>query len=302
MLKEGRGREVIDAIWGAKIYRPDGVVGIKEVIAEALKPEEPGVSWPWPALTDLTHGIKTREIHTLGAGVGSGKTDVFTQIIAHCITTLKEKVGVIYLEQNPSETLKRIGGKVAGKPFHVPGKTDPASLEATLRSIEADDRLLFYNHFGSMDWDTIKSIIRFMVAGCGCKRIFLDHLTALVAHEEDERRALDAIMAEEGALVHELDFTLFQISHLATPDGKPHEEGGRIMARHFRGSRAIMQWSMFMYGLERDQQAADEELRQTSTFRILKDRKTGQSTGKTFPLRYNPETGLLEDQTAINPF
>ena len=89
------------------------------------------------------------------------------------------------------------------------------------------------------------------------------------------------------------------VSHLATPMGKPHEEGGRVSIRHFKGSRAIGFWCHFMFGLERDQQAEDETERQTTTFRVLKDRYTGQATGLTFPLNYDHVTGKLYE---VSPF
>jgi twinkle protein len=47
-----------------------------------------------------------------------------------------------------------------------------------------------------------------------------------------------------------------------------------------------------MLALERDQQAEDIEQRQTTTLRVLKDRVTGQATGKTFKLGYDPVSGL----------
>ena len=65
-----------------------------------------------------------------------------------------------------------------------------------------------------------------------------------------------------------------------------------------------------MFGLERNQQAEDEEERQTTIFRILKDRYTGQATGHVILLGYDPETGLLyekgrdygfDDETEANP-
>lgn len=301
MLVADRGKEVIDAIWGAKVFRPDGIIGMDDVIADALKPVQWGVPWPWKGLTDLTYGIRTKELYALGAGVGSGKTDVFTQIISHFVATLKEPCGVIYLEQNPVETAKRIAGKVAQKPFHVPdaGWTGQ-ELSAALHSLKG--RVHFYNHFGSSDWSVIKGLIRYMALGLGVKRIFLDHLTALTAHAEDERRALDSLMAELAGLCQNLDISIFFISHLATPEGKPHEEGGRVMAKHFRGSRAIMQWANFMFGLERDQQAEDETERKTTICRVLKDRNTGRGSGKTIALLYDEATGMLNETKVPDDF
>ena len=125
------------------------------------------------------------------------------------------------------------------------------------------------------------------------RHIVLDHLTALAAQEDDERRALESLMAEMASLTQELKFTMYFVSHLATPEGKPHEEGGRVMIRHFKGSRAIGYWSHFMFGLERNQQAEDDNERLTTTFRILKDRLTGRGTGTKFYLKYDQKTGRL---------
>lgn len=287
----GHGSRVIDAIWGAKEYRPDGVVAASDLATAVLQEMPQGTPWFLEALTKWTHGRRPGEIYAFGAGTGVGKTDLFTQSIAHDVAVLHKPVGVVYLEQPPVETLRRIAGKVVGKIFHVPGY-EQADLEEAMHKLDGAN-LFLYDHFGASDWDTIKSRIRFMVVGLGCEHIYLDHLTALVAQEEDEKKALDSIMSQLAGLAQELKFVLHFISHLATPEGKPHEEGGRVMIRHFRGSRSIGFWSHFMFGLERNQQAEDEVERSTTTLRCLKDRVTGAGTGQTLQLRYDRPTGLL---------
>ena len=294
LLMANRGAEVIDAIWKAKEYRPDGIISIDEVIERAQQPVEWGRSWPWETLTNYTYGRRFKELYALGAGVGSGKTDVFTQMIGHDILTYEEPVGVIYLEQSPVETAKRIAGKLKHKAFHVPdGDWTQEQLEDGLEQLRG--RVHLYDHFGASDWLVIKNLIKHMAMGFGVKHVYLDHLTALTAHAEDERRELDGLMADLGSIVQSLDISLFFISHLATPEGKPHEEGGRVMARHFRGSRSIMQWANFMFGLERNQQAENEQDRHTCALRVLKDRNTGQSAGNTMGLKYDPSTGMLNE-------
>lgn len=294
MLTAGRGAEVIDAIWGAKEFRPDGVVSIGDVRDQALKPVEVGAAWPWQALTEATFGRRPGEVYALGAGTGVGKTDVFTQIIAHDALVLKVKCGVIYLEQPVVETARRIAGKVVGKRFHVPdGSWSQDELRSALDTLTSSGNVFLYDHFGQMDWETVESRIRYMAVGLGCRHIFLDHLTALAAGAEDERKVLEDVMARIAGLAQELGLVFHFISHLATPEGKPHEEGGRVMIRHFKGSRAIGFWSHFMFGLERDQQEEDEDKRSITTLRILKDRYTGQGTGKVIYLRYDQENGML---------
>ncbi len=298
MLVANRGKECIDAIWQAKEYRPDGIITLDELEEELMKPVEVGSPWPWESLTKLTYGRRPCEVYCLGAGTGVGKTDVFTQIIAQTVTQLKEKCGVIYLEQPPAETVRRIAGKVAKRRFHIPdaqwSRDEFIKIYHSLR----DTKLLYmYDHFGSTEWDIIKLRIRYMVTSLGCKHIFLDHLTALAAHAVDERRTLEGLMADVAGMAQELKFCFYVISHLATPDGVPHEEGGRVMVRHFKGSRSIGQWSHFMFGLERDQQADNHTTRHTTTFRILKDRVSGQATGQKMYLMYDADSGDLIETT-----
>jgi twinkle protein len=300
-LAEGQGAEVIQAIWNAKAYRPDGIKSISEVAADAAEDIPDGAPWWDERLTKLTYGRREGECYAFGAGTGIGKTDWFTQGIAFDLLKLKLNVGVIYLEQPIKETARRIAGKAVGKVLHVPRKATVEERRAALEVISEGDRLHLYDSFGAADWEVVKAKIRYMVHGLGCKSIYLDHLTALAANVEDERRGLDQIMAELAALALELKIYLHFISHLTRPkDGPPHEEGGRVKQAQFRGSNAIGMWSHFMFGLERNTQGEDEESHIT-TFRVIKDRPTGQATGKTLPLGYDPATGLLFDTEAFAP-
>lgn len=301
MLQAGKGKDVINAMWRAEKWSPDGIVSGVDLVTEATKPIEWGIEWPWEELTLATYGIRRKEIYAFGAGTGVGKTDLMTQVVAHLATVHKLPVGLLFLEQPPVETLRRVAGKVAGKRFHVPD-ADWTQSELTEAIEQVGPMLTLYDHFGSTDWDSIKGRIRYMVQSMGIRDIFLDHLTALAAHAEDERKELEAIMADLATMAHELDITIYFVSHLSTPEGKPHEEGGRVYIRHFKGSRAIGFWSHFIFGLEREQQHQDEEARHTSTFRILKDRYTGQATGMTWQLKYDRETGQLGIQDEPDPF
>ena len=136
-----------------------------------------------------------------------------------------------------------------------------------------------------------------MVVSCGIKYIFLDHLAALTTGDVklDERREIDFIMTKLASMVRELGFTLFLISHLSSSADKSHEEGGRVTIKHFRGSRAIGQWADALWALERNQQAENATERHTSTFRILKDRYTGQSVGTTFQLYFHAKKNRLKE-------
>lgn len=303
-LQNGKGGAVVDAIWGAKEFRPDGLVTLADLGDAILKPVEVGLPWWSDTLTKLTYGRRYGEVYCLGAGTGVGKTDLLTQQVVYDLTVLKQPVGLFFFEQQPTETARRVTGKYARKLFHVPGA---GWTDEDLKQAWGDMRdlpLFMYDHFGASDWSTARDRIRYLRHAHGVRIFYLDHLTALAAgdDEDDERKALERIMAEVGGIVKELDVMLILVSHLATPEGKPHEEGGRVMIRHFKGARAIGFWCHFMFGLERNQQADDPEERTTTTFRVLKDRYTGQSAGQTFFLGYDADTGLLFERDAPGGF
>jgi twinkle protein len=290
-LVAGKGQSVIDAMWAAKEFRPDGIVGMDDVIESAMKPIEHGRAWPWDSLTAATYGRRRGELYGFGAGTGVGKTSLFKQIQAWIIREDKLPVGIIALEETVGHSAKTLAGVLDGIRYHVPGVAFSIDkLQATLRAMTG--LAFFYDHFGAATYETIKGKIRYMALSLGCKDIFLDHLTALAATMgDDERKAIDKMMAELSALALELDVTIYFISHLATPEGKPHEEGGRVLEKHFRGSRSIGMWSHFLFALEGNKQEKDVP----RVFRVLKDRYTGDSNGLCFGLKYERDTGRMTE-------
>jgi len=287
---------VIDAIWGAKEHRPDGIVTVADVREAAIKPLEMGRSWPWPTLTRLTLGRRLGEVYLYGAGTGVGKSEVFDEVIKHVVHDEGNCAAVFKFEQPVGETVKRIAGKIAGRRFHIPGAAwTQEELVMQVDELITNNRLFLYDCFGQCDWSLVANHIRYIHASTGAKDYFIDHLTAMAETGDSERGSLEEIMKEAATLAQELNICLHMISHLTTPEGTPHEEGGRVMIRHFKGSRAIGFWSHFMFGLERNQQHEDERFRSITTFRCLKDRYTGQSVGEVFYLQFNRTTGRLEE-------
>lgn len=291
-LQHGQGKGLLDALWGAKKFQPVGLVTVEDVIGDVMKRVEIGQPWPWPALTEKTYGRRRGEMYGFGGGTGCGKSTIFKQVACHIIDNEHIPVGLLMLEEPVRVTIKTMAGMHSGKRFHVPGVeyNDDELREAAMA---LNDKVhMFDVSQEQISFETIQRKIRYMVHGLGCKDIFLDHLTAIAtSFEEDERKSLDKIMARLSNLAVELDCTLYFVSHLTTPDGTPHEEGGRVLEKHFRGSRSIAFWSHFLFGIERDKQ----DLKGVTTFRVLKDRYTGDANGLTFGLAYQKETGLLTE-------
>lgn len=301
MLQQGRTKELINALWDAKTYRIDGVLAVGDLDERVHSVPEWGLSYPWESVTKWTYGIRTSELIALGAGTGMGKTEIFKEIATHLIKEHGQSVGMLMLEERPEHTLKTIMGKWVSKLFHLPDANwTQDEFNNAYSELKQTNKLFLYDHFGHTDYDTIKSTIRFLHHAYGCRHIFLDHITALVSGDKDndERKQLDYVMTDLASLARELDICVFFISHLASPEGKPHEEGGRVTIKQFRGSRAIGQWASFVLGLERNQQEQDIIKRHVSILRCLKDRYSGRATGETVGLAYETATGRLTETEA----
>jgi len=293
-LKANDTGAIIEAIFGAKVFRPDGVLTVADVRSAALADPEVGYSWFLEQLNKTTYGRRPTEVYAFGAGTGVGKSDLFAQQMMYDMVHLQQPVAAFMLEQGPAETLQRVCGKMEGKTFHVPdGSWDKSDLITAIDKLDGSGKFFMYDSFGATEWEVIAATIRFLAHSEGVKLFYVDHLTALAAAEDDERTGLERIMAEMASLAKELKIIIHFISHLTTPDGTPHEEGGRVTIRQFKGSRAIGYWSHFMFGLERNQQHDNVVLRQVTTFRVLKDRKTGRATGQTIFLGYDSARGML---------
>ena len=102
-------------------------------------------------------------------------------------------------------------------------------------------------------------------------------------------------MTQMRSIVEETGVGMIVISHLRRPDNsqKSHEEGGITSLSQLRGSHAISQLSDIVLGLERNQQESNEEMRNTTRVRVLKNRFTGE-TGIGGYLTYNRKTDRLE--------
>lgn len=298
MLKAGRVEELYKATWNVVEYRPDGIVYGSELWEEIEKPVTYGLSYPFPTLTKLTYGIRTSEMIVFGAGTGMGKTEFFKEIEADLLINHKQNIGIIHLEEQTRETILGLMSKHSSIKFHLPtSEYTPEQKRKAFDETIGTNRVFIYDSFGTTDLDTIKNTIRYMVKGKDCKYIFLDHITALGDGLEDGNNVnqyMRKVVSELANLTRELDFTLFTISHLRKPESsKPHEEGGRVHLDDLYGAAALKQWSSYVFGLERNQQAKDENERHTTTLRCLKDRYTGVAAGQTFKIKYDKDTGRL---------
>lgn len=296
-LVAGRGEDVVNAIWQAKEYRPDGIVTVGDLIPRLDDKPEFGLTLPWSRLTELTYGLKQSQLWVWTSGSGMGKTEFFKDMAAHLIKEHKTKVGVIFLEEEGPDTVIDLAGKLVGKCFNSPDiEYEPEERDEAVSRLADDELLYLYDHFGHDDYNAVKAVVRHMVAGMGCEVVFLDHITAFTDGAGiDSNSKAEKMMKELSSMTRELKFNLQVISHVRKSDSsrRPAEEGGRVKIDDLKGSGAVKQWANMVVALERNQQAEDEEEARTTTVRILKARGVGKNVGRTVHVKYLPDTAQL---------
>tara|TARA_R110002096_G_scaffold183442_1_gene361413 strand:- start:3117 stop:4766 length:1650 start_codon:yes stop_codon:yes gene_type:complete len=304
MLRQNKHKEFVEAWWSSKIYTPSGVINVSESRQDFFDREKKeSVLYPWKGLNDKLYGMRQGELITLTGGTGLGKSSVTRELEHWLIKETKDNVGVIALEEDWKRTVDGILSIEANARLYIDQERENFSQEEIdqffdiLYDGENKNRVWIHAHFGTNSIDEIFNKIRFMIVGCGCKWVVVDHLHMLVSaiHEGDERRAIDNIMTRLRSIVEETGAGLILVSHLRRVDGnKGHENGIEVSLSHLRGSQSIAQLSDCVIALERNQQSDDIEESNTTKMRVLKSRYTGD-VGLASHLHYDRESGRLKE-------
>lgn len=293
MLVAGKIQQLIQSIYDAKVYRPDGIIDGATLFKEiSTKEINDSVPYCFDELNKKTYGLRKGELVTITAGSGIGKSLVCREIAYDLIVNHNKKIGYIALEESVKKTALGLLSIDLDKPLHIDNDIETKLLEGSFNKVLSKGNVLFYDHFGSLESDNLVNRIRYLAISCNCDYIILDHISIVVSGLEggDERRAIDNAMTKLRSLVEETGIGLILVSHLKRPTEKGHEEGAHTSLSQLRGSAGIGQLSDIVIGLERNQQS--DKNSHITTLRILKNRFSGD-TGKAGQLIYNPITGRL---------
>ena len=305
MLQEGLVKEIISSIWDAKVYRPDGLVSGKDLLAELLTEPKEGYKTPYHHLNDKLKGIRKGELYLFSAGSGMGKSTLVNEIGYHFLMQHGLSLGVIALEENKKRTAERYAGMYLNKPIHVDREgVTKEDLERAFEAVLNTDNFWLYDHFGSTNLDNLLGQIRYMVVALGCDFIILDHISIVVSGlddtDGDERRLIDKLMTKLRSLIEETGVGVLATVHLKRPEGgKGFTEGRQVSLSDLRGSGALEQLSDVVIALERNQ--TDEHNQNMAFIRVLKNRPVGL-VGLCDRLEYDQETGRLNAEKHFDDF
>ena len=297
LLQSGKGEQIVQSMWEAKSYTPQGIIEGSDTKDLLLKDDfVETVPYQWNGFNNKLGGIRQGELVLLTAGTGIGKSQVCREITHHLVSR-KHKVGYIALEESVKRSVRGIVSVGLNQLIHLPEVREKISDEKILEQWnKVKDYICFFDHFGSADSSELMNRIRYMVQSLDCKTIILDHISIVVSGigEGDERRLIDNTMTQLRKLVEELGCSLFLVSHLKRPEGKGHEEGSQVSLSQLRGSSSLASLADAVVAFERNQQ--DEIQNNVMKVRVLKNRYSGD-TGIACNLIYNKETGRLTEGT-----
>lgn len=296
-LMNGHSKEVLDQVWNAPKWIPDGVVSAKSLKAR-IKEKKNLVALPLVApykLKKMTKDIREGEVILITSGSGSGKSTFVRQNVHNLFSLAGIPVGVAMLEESVEETVQDIVGLEMGKRVRQePDSFTEEDFDETFDRIFESDKLFLYDAFAESAEDRLLARLNYMAEVEGCKVIVLDHISIVVSAmdgESDERKMIDRLMTKLKTFAKTKNVAVFVICHLKNPDkGKPHEEGRPVSATDLRGSGGLRQLSDTIIAVERNQQGEWPNL---ILFRVIKCRFTGD-TGPAGYMEYNRMTGRLE--------
>lgn len=293
LLQQGKYKEFNSLWWNAKKFVPEGIITSHSEIWELISSRSPDplCSYPWPTIQDMTYGLFPGQFVVIKAPTKIGKTEFISHIEYEVLTKTDYNIGVIHIEDRKDITPKRYATYQLGKTCHLPDSfiTNEEIYEAYKAAVRRDNRVHIYSHFGSKDPDVILDTIRFLVTVCGCKFIFLDHITLVISGlaDDDERRALDRIATSLATMTNDLDFCCVAISHV--------NDNGQS-----RGSRTIEHTAHTIISLSRNKNAEDETERNTTLVTLEGNRFCGL-TGPAGRLLFNRETWRMNEELFDDP-
>ena len=297
MLMDNKVKELINCVYSAKTFRPDGIVGGSTVDLESvMKGVKRGWTMPFPDLDKMTRGIRPGELLLLAAGSGLGKSTIGRLMTHHVQQTYDLKVGYVMLEESVDVTARQLIALHSGVRY-VELAESPELLDRNQWQTAYDRAVkpaAFYDSFGSTDIDNLIAKLNYLALAEECRVILLDHVSMVISgsKSDNERKELDRLMTELRTLCERTGVSIIAISHVnrVTSNNSFSNEGGQISLNSLRGSGALAQLADTVVGVERNQQ--DEENKNVVHFRLLKSRVTGE-TGSAGYASYSHKTGLL---------
>lgn len=230
-LALGRGKEIGKMLaFERKPYSPEKIIAGENLsLDELIAPLPVGLKIDrFPKLMEKLQGFRhdpTGEVTLYTAFSGVGKSTLCREAAWEIIRQTDLHVGFIFLEETVKKTQQSLLALELGVPLNkfrqepLKYATREAIAEARAKVL-ANGRTYFLNHFGSLQIDRLIGQVKYLHHICGCKHIFLDHISLVVSGLEtnNERKDLDILMTELASFASATDCHIHVVSHLKRVD------------------------------------------------------------------------------------
>lgn len=293
LVKAGREDELKAAVWNAPKWAPSwALTGDDLWRAVRGRWSPPFARWEgFPALDDMTRGLRRHEIVLVAAAPSAGKS-TFCRTVAFRLIKAGVRVGVVSLEETLDQFMLPLVGYAVGENARTQDE-DPTAREEYRRAFdELAPHLVGYDDDGDRSPDTIFDRIRYMRSAEACDVVILDHVTILMSSSDDRDsvRFADRLMARLEALVKRTGVCVIVVAHLRKGDqGRSFTTGHTPTLDDVRGSGNFVNNAHTVLALVRDQSANEG-----GRVDVLKCRNAGTGLlGPADDLLYDQGTGLL---------
>lgn len=321
-LKAGKQHEFLNLLWNAEAIKPKFLVKPNDLTDKVLAPAEHGISFPWPTMTKLTYGLRSKEIYIIVGSEGTGKSAMVNDLIAH-FTSKDLKVGIFSFEEPPERTIKKIVGAKIGVKLYLPDQIyDENQVREEVNKLQ--DKLFLCSQAGSINSTELLNAIRYWAKIEGVKLIVIDNMKGLALDADNENSFYKKMMLKFQALVQELDITILLVSHvskdtiskqtyvstspksvenfltstdtnkLLQKPGLSWETGRMPESGHIEGTKSIPSLANYIFAVARNYMSDDPVEKNTLRVKCLKAKYEGAGMGGEFNLFYN-SAGKLEE-------
>jgi twinkle protein len=307
-LTKGSVKDLISDIWASAAYAPPGIISASEV--DRVTHTKEIIPYVDTAMNRFMLGREVGNVTCWVSGTGCGKS---TFLMRQVEDDLKRgyKVGGIFLETTPCDMMMDIAGLRLGRPIRKllrqrqaialdPNITNPMYKD------DIDDDVInreygwvqtrplhMWNPEDVPHYETILSRMEYLSIGLGCKTIYLDHMSLMNFGDKSEIEGLDDFAIKLKSLVLRCPSHFTVVSQLSQGDSKKtHEEGGKILEKHIRGSQRVVSVFNETMTLTRNKTAEDQTERNTTRVSCMKSRLGGE-TGYICSYQYDQQTGRM---------
>lgn len=290
-LEAGDGDDLKWAALKPQRWAPDNFFCSEESVLKALREENPYEYTPTgiSGLDTIIRGFVRGGLTFLKAPPGSGKTEIFRYIQRTILENTEHTIGLLHMEEQKSLTYRAMATYELGANVRTKedasnrGLTEDDVEKAAVKAAKGERTVVFEMRSGD-DPVKILDYVHLAATVYGVKYFFVDHVQRLayLGGVDNATNILTKIGSNLANMCKELDIGIMLISHV--------NDDGRT-----KYASSLEEEACMVIDLIRDKESSDEVERNTTRFKVTKNRpfsKLGEG-GEVF---YDAESTVLMDR------